>query len=1351
MSPGVEIKILTGYSSKVRFHGLIGQNLKGDTMLAFGIDIGYAAVKTALVNEKNQVVLTCYALHRGDIQGAVNSQLKKMATGFPPLELGIGAVTGSGRNFLSDRIMTVNEVTALVEGCRAASTRVRSVVEIGAQTSRYITGLKNEHGNGIKMAMNANCSSGTGSFLEEQVSRLNLKLEEFSGYAARAGSIPRIAGRCSVFAKTDITHHQQEGVAVEDILLGLAYAVVRNFRVSVMKQLPMETPILFSGGVAHNQGVIRAFKDLLCIEEEDLIIPEHFSVMGAVGAAMIALKEKMTTDLLFRKSISSSGRIPYLAGSPPAEGFCLPPLVSFGRDDSMDRHRVFAPDRLDGPFFLGIDVGSTSTNLVLIDPDARIVDYRYLRTKGDPVAAVNLGLEEFKTVYGKEIKILGTGVTGSGRYLIGKMVGAEIVKNEITAQAKAAMTLDPGVDTVFEIGGQDSKFIQIKNGHVADFQMNKVCAAGTGSFIEEQARRLDISIDDFGMIALNSNHPLDLGERCAVFMESTLASHLAQGADKCDLAAGLCYSVVKNYLNRVVGAKKIGSHILFQGGLGHNQGVVNAFRAVLGKRIQVAEFFSVTGAFGAALLAMEAVENPKNMPRNTGSSRQLSPKNVGKNRFDHQVEDLVFEGYTGILDPGKKTVGLPRALFTFGMFPMFHTFFNTLGFNVLLSPPSDAETIFRAQEHSLDETCFPVKLVNGHISWLVSQKVDYIFFPDLYTVHHPGSESRQNYGCAYMQLAFKLMNQAIDLTQTGITLLAPTIAFHLGQEFMANSFISLGRKLNMGKDQTMAALGASMAAFKRFEERIARHGEALLKQVAPDEKVFLLISKIYGVADPVLNLGIPHQLARMGYKTLYFFDLPEGNIFQEHPNMYWPFIQHILDPAFLIREHPNLFAILLTHHGCGPDSVASHFFGEIMETKPFLHIEVDEHSSTVGVMTRLEAFVESISQIPVQKADPMETYLEKISHSPVQIAREIRSLPHHARLFLPNLPPYSLLLMEILARQGICAWLLPLTDETSLNRGRRHTTTNEYFVLTSLLGDILNALDREPDPDTVAFFIPQSEGAEVDGQYSRFIRTKLDGEGFRRTTLFSPFMEDVITGEVTLLHQLFLGMLAGDLVWLAPARHRPTHISFLASLIRRDELDLENLVSLAQTIANEIQYESFKKQIFVTGDPLVLFNDFLTGGHFSWLESAGYRVVYTPMSEYLLLFWKDWAEQNGKEKKNWLMDRINGLWTQIRALDKVLSGTGAFAESLDRLTALADETLGYYAGINGRYRMAKWLEQGPSVDGVITVSPMYENTGISLNALSRQIATEFPLLNLTLDGNQNQADRARIETFIFYL
>ena len=429
------------------------------------------------------------------------------------------------------------------------------------------------------------------------------------------------------------------------------------------------------------------------------------------------------------------------------------------------------------------------------------------------------------------------------------------------------------------------------------------------------------------------------------------------GVDTPDLAAGICYSIVKNYLNRVVGQKRIGNRIFLQGGVGHNQGVVNAFRAVTGAEVTVPPFFSVTGAYGAAILAREEMQASGTTatrfegfvpPQLTAGHPDTPSDAVAGSDFNNKVQEFIFEGYNPALDPDKKTVGIPRALFTYGMFPMFYPFFHELGCNVLLSEPTSEETIRKAQKYSLDETCYPVKLINGHAAELVEKGVDYLFFPDLYTVFHPGSKARQNFGCAYMQLAFKIINKAMELDTKGIKLIAPTIAFNQGGEFMKSVFMNMGRQLGKTEQETGKALQAAMGSLKAFESKIERRGKEALAALDPDTKTFVLISKIYGVADPVLNLGIPDKLAEMGYQTLPFYDMPEVDIFQEHPNMYWPFGQHILEAAKLVAVHPNLYAVFLTHHGCGPDTVTTHYFKEIMGDKPYLTIEVDEHSSRRG-------------------------------------------------------------------------------------------------------------------------------------------------------------------------------------------------------------------------------------------------------------------------------------------------------------------------------------------------------------------------------------------------------------------
>ena len=641
-------------------------------MYSLGMDIGYASVKLMLIDENRTVCLGRYQLHKGDVKGALRRLVQEMGRTHDLSKITRGAATGSGARIFDKRQTpgTVNEVAALVEGVRATAPNARSIIEIGGQSAKYITGLDETEKSRVKIAMNSNCSAGTGSFLEEQVSRLGLKLEDYSFFASRAKTIPRIAGRCSVFAKTDITHHQQEGVPVADILLGLAHAVVRNFRVAVMKKLSGTPPTVLAGGVARNQGVVSALKDVLGFENGQLILPDHMDRLGALGAAVIAQKDGMAMDIdtLFSGLDKAGGLV-----APDGEKSRLPALDAFGRNDQAGKHEITTriPPRGGLDCFLGVDVGSTSTNLVVLDEAGRIMGFRYLKTLGDPVRAVQTGLLSLKQAFNSRLNVKGACTTGSGRYMIARLIGADAVKDEITAQAKAAVAIDPKVDTVFEIGGQDSKFIFIENGVVTDFQMNKVCAAGTGSFLEEQAKKFNIPVDKIGPLALTGTRPVPLGERCTVFMETSIAAHLGAGAKMENITAGLCYAIVKNYLNRVKGQKRMGDTIFFQGGVAHNQGVVNAFRCLTGKNIIVPPFFSVTGAYGAALLAREAMAGKKSefkgfhlFPQKTISSGETKTWETNKpfSRFNQSVDALVFEGYTGAIDPKKKDRGHSQGL-----------------------------------------------------------------------------------------------------------------------------------------------------------------------------------------------------------------------------------------------------------------------------------------------------------------------------------------------------------------------------------------------------------------------------------------------------------------------------------------------------------------------------------------------------------------------------------------------------------------------------------------------------------------------------------------------------------------
>jgi len=678
-----------------------------------------------------------------------------------------------------------------------------------------------------------------------------------------------------------------------------------------------------------------------------------------------------------------------------------------------------------------------------------------------------------------------------------------------------------------------------------------------------------------------------------------------------------------------------------------------------------------------------------------------------------------------------------------------------LDLNVVLSEPTDENIIALGQEYAMDETCYPIKLITGHVASLMKQKVDYIFFPDLVTVDHPGSQSRKNYGCAFMQLAFKVMNQAMELDKKGISLLSPSMTFHMGKESIMKSFLKIGEQLGKSPKQTREAVEEGLEAALRFEERMEENSEKVTSQLKTDEIAFVLVSKIYGVADPVLNMGIPDKLAGMGYKVLPFYDLPEGDISKEHPNMFWPFGQHILEPAQLIRKHPNLYAIFLTHHGCGPDSIFSHYFREEMKGKPYLHIEIDEHSSGVGIITRVEAFINSLKNIKKKPALTMQTYLNSIEHNETNIMPSLENFKEGKTLYLPYMYPYSSLFGEVLERRGINAKTLPASSKISVETGRKFTITEEYFSLTALLGNVfrlLNNLDKK-EVGQSAFLIPQNEGAETDGQYSRLLRTKFDEEGFENIDIVSPFLEDVLHLDGNKFKEICLTFLGGDLIRCAPQKSREKYLKAMIELIRNNKFHLDQLKAISQSIATELNGESFEKTILAVGEFNILFDELLNNGTFKELEKKGYRVLYSPFGEAMWIMWRDYADQNKNNQSALMEQRLQDFKNSIMVISEAMSVWSPYENDMDELIKIADRTLGYFSGAHGRYRHAKQFCASNKADCVVTAASIYENTGIVLGMLQKGFEEENtrPVLNLTFDGNKNENDRIKIDSFMYYL
>ena len=1112
-------------------------------MYSLGMDLGTSTVKIVLM-QNGTVEKYWLAVHHGRPLLCLRQGLSELAIGRD--ETLAVCVTGDNAGALLERcpvLSELGEIPAIVEGVHRLVPQAGSIIEIGSQGARFITEVQSRT---PQFAANEHCAGGTGSFFEDQMSRVGCKLEDYSALVEQAQSIPRLSGRCAVFAKTDIIHRQQEGVSTPDILLGLCYAMIRNYKATIVRRLPVCKPVVFCGGVTCNSGVIRAIRDVFGLTKAELIVPEEARFEAAIGAACkaegaftLAQLDALLNDAMATHSTTT--------GLPRLE--LLP-----GTDLSEPKATGVLPEK---GCALGIDIGSTSTDLVLVGPEGELVDFQYLRTAGDPEGAVRKGLASIRERFGA-VRFTAVGVTGSGRERVGKRIGADAVRDEITAQAKGAAHWVPEVDTVFEIGGQDSKYISLKNGEVVDFQMNKICAAGTGSFVEEQAARMGIPLAEFGPLALSAEHPAALGERCTVFIETAIASAAAEGVPQADIAAGLCHAMQQ----------------------------------------------------------------------------------------------------------------------------------------------------------------------------LIDQQVDYIFLPSIHTMKHEKSRVKHNYGCVYMQTAAVSIAKALDIESKGITLLSPVFDLDFGQEAMATAMLGLGKVLGIPKPLCAKALLSGAMAVRRHTAAVEKQGKALLATLKPEDKILVLITRNYGVSDPILNMGIPELLLERGYKVITLSHLPGHalDIADEYENLYYPFGQHILSGAKLIAHHPNLYAVYLTNHGCGPDTMLSHLFKREMGDKPYLQIEVDEHFSNVGVITRIEAFLNSLNYRPVEVL-PKDFVLEQVEIRPCHLpAVPEKDFP----LWLPPLGEYTASLTGYFRAQGVDAHALPHLSAHALSLGRAETSAKEYLPFPALLGGIL--AQQEVDPAPAQFLIPQTQGAEADGQYARVIRAVLDRRGNQSAKLVSPMLE-TLPATAQDRDALFRALLAGDILYAAPAAMRAGIAAAWDTLPGWAQLHKAAVEIGKRPVTG--------RRLAAVGTPLCLTE--LDSGVLSTLEAEGSQLLRAPLSEALWFLWKDNMDAN-KPCAQWLEQMAH----EMQTIGAELGAHSTFAQDTAALFETADTILPHFAGGNGRYRYAKTVELSGRADAVLTLAPRYENAAMILDMRGLRDACKAPLFQLSLDNDWDETAWSRLRSFLYY-
>lgn len=973
---------------------------KTNQKLFVGIDVGAIAVKASIASAAETKAFDSRRTHGKPIETAIEI-LDDIKSKYGSDSIGRVTVTGSGGKAVAAKIgaENINEFQAITLAARYLYPRAKTVFEIGGQTSKYI--LVDETGI-TDYGINGDCAAGTGSFLDQQAARLHYNIEDVGNVTKDAEKSARIAGRCSVFAKSDMIHAQQMGYQPSEVLKGLCQAVARNFKAAIIKGRKIKKPVLFIGGVARNSGMVGALKEIFKFADEEIIVPENPEFFGALGAALRAKAEPESsrTDSEIENVVS-------------AEDFSPPTLLT--KDVVFLRDRVENVPANEGnatDVYLGLDVGSVSTNLVLINKDGKLLYDIYTMTRARPIEVVSECLKEVENKFGNSIKIKGVGTTGSGRELIGELIGADTIRDEITAHKTGAVHIsktmtDGTVDTIFEIGGQDSKFISIENGVVIDFTMNEACAAGTGSFLEEQAEKLGIKIkNEFAELALSSKKPLKLGERCTVFMERDVNAYQLRGADKADITAGLAYSVVLNYLNRVVRGRKIGNSVFFQGGTAYNDAVAAAFAMVLGKKIIVPPHNGVMGAIGAALLAKDVAETGKTETKFKGfdiekisySIREFTCK-ACTNECDVQeftvdgsktywgdkcssryrkkakteakpvLSDLVAERNKLLLEnykekPGHKNlrIGIPRAMYFYDRFPFWKTYLEGIGFDVVVSDETNNKIVKSGITSRASEPCHPIGVAHGHIQNLLDKCVDYIWLPNILTAEPNGQDHVRPYLCPWgMTLPFMAMS-APAFEPHKKKFITPTLHHMHGPDFLSKQLYEMAKEFSVRKRDHLAAFSAALRAQEKFNERRGTLGEmALHKLHETGSEAVVLVGRPYNLFDLHINLNVPTKIRGTYGVDVIPMDLlpvPQVDITDIADQMFWNYGKKIISVAKFIGEHKNLHMIYITNFKCGPDSFIKHFSKEAI-AKPFLTLQFDEHSNDAGIMTRIEAYLDS--------------------------------------------------------------------------------------------------------------------------------------------------------------------------------------------------------------------------------------------------------------------------------------------------------------------------------------------------------------------------------------------------------
>ncbi len=1111
-----------------------------------GIDIGSTTVKVAVLDPDDQLVFSDYQRHFANIQETLSSLLSKAheVTGdimIAPM------ITGSGGLTLAKHlgVSFVQEVIAVSTALTHYAPQTDVAIELGGEDAKIIYF---ENGN-VEQRMNGICAGGTGSFIDQMASLIQTDAAGLNEYAKNYKAIYPIAARCGVFAKTDIQPLINEGATREDLSASIFQAVVNQTISGLACGKPIRGHVAFLGGPLHFLDQLKeAFIRTLKLDEEHAITPENSHLFAAIGSAMNSKEDQVMPIAELLEKLSHGIHMefevarldPLFASQEEYDAFCERHGHNHVQTGDLASYR--------GNCYLGIDAGSTTTKIALVGEDGSLLYSFYDNNNGSPLVTAIRSLKEIYEKLPEGAKIVHSCSTGYGEALLKSALMLDDGEVETVAHYYAAAFFNPDVDCILDIGGQDMKCIKIKNQTVDSVQLNEACSSGCGSFIETFAKSLNYSVADFAKEALFAEHPIDLGTRCTVFMNSKVKQAQKEGASVADISAGLAYSVIKNALFKVIklaDAKDLGVNIVVQGGTFYNDAVLRSFEKIAGVHAVRPDIAGIMGAFGAALIARERYEeNPTTTTLGIDEINALTfdtklarcqgctnhclltinrfsggrsfitgnrcEKGLGKEKNKENIPNLYeyknhrifeYEAYAPLSkeEAPRGTVGLPRVLNMYENYPFWATFFKKLGFAVVLSPQSTRKIYEMGIESIPSESeCYPAKLAHGHVQWLIGQKVDFIFYPCIPYERNEFPDSNNHYNCPIVtSYAENIKNNVDEITSGKVRFLNPFMAFST-EEILTEQLIKVfGEEFpDISAEEVRSAAHAGWEQQNIFRMDMSAKGEEVLDYLKETGKRGIVLAGRPYHVDPEINHGIPELINSYGLAVLtedsisHLGELERPLIVMDQ----WMFHSRMYAAANYVKKTENLDLIQLNSFGCGLDAVTTDCVSDILTNsgKIYTCLKIDEVNNLGAARIRIRSL---LAAIRVREKKHKERHIVPANYERVAFTKEMRE---HYTILCPQMSPIHFELLE--PAFNSCGYHLEVPDipsRTCVDMGLKYVNNDACYPSLIVVGQLMAAVNSgKYDMSRTAILISQTGGGCRASNYIGFIRRALEKAGY---------------------------------------------------------------------------------------------------------------------------------------------------------------------------------------------------------------------------------------------------------------